>query len=82
MEVINNYILLKKIAEGGMSEVYLAEHKYLHKINALKKLKLQDRIVSLTETMRILSVCFFFAFCLAGIANTGEDIDASSSRKR
>lgn len=45
MEVINNYIILEKIGEGGMSEVYLAEHKYLHKLNALKKLKLQDRIV-------------------------------------
>lgn len=42
---INNYNILNKIGEGGMSVVYLAEHKYLHKLNALKKLALHDKIV-------------------------------------
>ncbi|HEY5533731.1 MAG TPA: protein kinase [Ignavibacteria bacterium] len=42
---INNYRIIDKIGEGGMSEVYLAEHKYLHKYNALKKLKLQDKTI-------------------------------------
>ncbi|MFZ4590376.1 MAG: protein kinase domain-containing protein [Ignavibacteria bacterium] len=45
METINNYNIIEKIGEGGMSKVYLAEHKYLHKLNALKKLKLQDKTI-------------------------------------
>ncbi|MCX6156967.1 MAG: protein kinase [Ignavibacteriae bacterium] len=45
MESINNYNIIEKIGEGGMSKVYLAEHKYLHKLNALKKLKLQDKTI-------------------------------------
>lgn len=37
-EILNSYKIVKKISEGGMGEVYLAEHKFLDRKAAVKVL--------------------------------------------
>jgi serine/threonine-protein kinase len=36
--VLGNYVLLEKIGEGGMGQVYKAEHRRMHRIVAVKLL--------------------------------------------
>jgi serine/threonine protein kinase len=65
-EIVGSYKLVRKLGEGGMGEVYLAEHKYIARRTAIKFL-----LPELTSSAEVVERFFAEARATSAIDHPG-----------